>query len=200
MPVRLNQASCGVEPSGTLLVILPGRAMQVGELEAHGFVQSVASLRLNVDVLRADAHSGYYRNDTLLERLRIDVIAPARAAGYTSFWLAGISLGGLAAVRYANSHPSDVDGLFLIAPYFGSARAAEAIAREGGLRHWRAPTVSPLGLTLETYAWRSLRALSLKDRDQPPIYLGYGIHDWNAPVVQVLAEALPASVSGDTTN
>ncbi|MDM0032225.1 alpha/beta hydrolase [Variovorax sp. J22P271] len=167
--------------------------MPVRELETHGFVEAVRSLRLNVDLVRADAHSAYYIDHTVVERLRTDVIAPAQAKGYTSIWLAGISLGGLGAVLYADAHPADVAGLFLISPYFGNAGAAEAIARGGGLKRWRAPSEPPFGMALETQAWRSLGDLSRRGRAQFPIYVGYGLQDWNAPVVQVLAEALPAS-------
>ena len=61
----------------TLLIILPGRGMTLRELEKEGFVSAIRSLDLAVDVLRVDAHLGYYRDRSILERLRADVIAPA---------------------------------------------------------------------------------------------------------------------------
>ena len=190
IPLQVDMTHCAME-TRSLIVILPGRAMPVRQLEAHGFVQAVRSLRLNADVIRADAHSAYYIEETVVERLRRDVIAPAQAAGYSSIWLAGISLGGLGAVLYADAHPRDVAGLFLISPYLGNPSVAQSIAREGGLKRWHVPDEAPFGLARETHAWRSIRDLSQKGRGQLPIYLGYGLQDWNAPVAQVFAEALP---------
>ena len=62
----------------------------------------------------ADAHVGYFRNRSFEDRLRADVMVPARARGYESIWLAGISLGGLGALLYADEHPEEVAGLLLI--------------------------------------------------------------------------------------
>ncbi|MDR6856188.1 serine aminopeptidase domain-containing protein [Variovorax guangxiensis] len=123
----------------TLLIILPGRGMTLRELEKEGFVSAIRSLDLAVDVLRVDAHLGYYRDRSILERLRADVIAPAQAQGYRSIWLAGISMGGVGALRYAEVHPADVQGIVVLAPYLGEPAASQAILEAGGLLRWKAP-------------------------------------------------------------
>ena len=49
----------------------------------------------------ADIHLSYYITRTAIQRLREDVILPARASGYKRISLAGISLGGLGALYHA---------------------------------------------------------------------------------------------------
>ena len=114
--------------------------MTLRELKKEGFVSAVRRLDLAVDVLRVDAHLGYYRDRSILERLRDDVIAPAQAQGYRSIWLAGISIGGFGALRYAEVHPADVQGILVLAPQpRRSPEASQAILQAGGLQRWKAP-------------------------------------------------------------
>src|SRR5712672_3477612 len=55
------------------------------------------------DIVVADLHFGYYLRQTAIERLREDVILPARTRGYQCISLVGISLGGFGALYYAES-------------------------------------------------------------------------------------------------
>ena len=70
------------------------------------------------------------------QRLRWDIVAPARAEGCRSVWLAGISLGGFIALDYASTHPDECDGLCLLAPYLGNRMLIDEIARAPGLAAW----------------------------------------------------------------
>ncbi|HXU46864.1 MAG TPA: alpha/beta hydrolase, partial [Thermoanaerobaculia bacterium] len=79
---------------------------------------------------------GYYREASIIDRLHDDVIAPARARGVETIWLAGISLGGLGASLYARDRPGEIDGLALIAPYLGEDEILEEIEKAGGPRAW----------------------------------------------------------------
>ena len=193
MPAQLDKSACTVE-ARTLLIILPGRGMTLRELEKEGFVSAVRSLDLAVDVLRVDAHLGYYRDRSILERLRADVIAPAQAQGYRSIWLAGISMGGLGALRYAEVHPADVQGIVVLAPYLGEPAASQAILEAGGLLRWKAPPDPLPADEVAAHAWRSVQSLLRRDElpAGPPFYLGYGLSDSLAPSHRVLAQALPS--------
>jgi pimeloyl-ACP methyl ester carboxylesterase len=78
-----------------------------------------------VDLIAVDAHAGYYLRQTVLERLREDVVAPARAAGYEKARLVGISLGGLGAALYATDHADHLAGLILLLPSSATSLCCE---------------------------------------------------------------------------
>jgi hypothetical protein len=82
-------------PSRALLVLLPGRHDTAADFQKHGFVRVARESGAPVDLVAADAQYGYYIARTLGQRLAEDVFAPARARGYRSFWISGISMGGL---------------------------------------------------------------------------------------------------------
>ena len=79
----------------------------------------------------------HLRDRGVHERLRRDILAPARALGCRSIWLAGISLGGFIALDYAAGHPEDWDGLCLLAPYLGNRMLIAQIAGSPGLAAWQ---------------------------------------------------------------
>ncbi|WP_269759566.1 hypothetical protein [Variovorax sp. E3] len=108
----------------TLLVMLPGAYSTPDEFEREGFVQAVRDARLAADVMRVDAHLGYYNNKTILERLSADVMAPARKQGYRHIWIVGISVGGFGGLLYAQTHPGELAGVVTLAPYLANARKA----------------------------------------------------------------------------
>ena len=194
MPTLHDSNGCGTT-THTLLVLLPGRGMTLREMERHGFVAALQAQGLAVDVLRADAHLGYYKDRSILERLRTDVIAPAQAAGYRSIWLAGISLGGLGALLYADAHPEDVAGLLLLAPYLGDDETAKTVVAAGGLLQWQPPPGPPSDGDAEIAiaAWRSAQGVLRRaaSGNPMPLSLGYGLSDRFAVPQQVLARALP---------
>lgn len=191
MPVRRFPAACGPH-ADTLLVLLPGRGMTLGELEREGFIDAVRAQRLAVDVWLVDAHVGYFKARTVVPRLHDDVVAPARAQGYRQVWLAGISLGGFGALLYAEDHPTDVAGTLLLAPYLGEPDATTEIAAAGGLRRWTAPSGELPDPAFDRRLWRSLQVRLESGRAAAsPIFLGYGLQDRLAPSHAVLAGALP---------
>lgn len=192
MPLRRFASGCGGRAQA-LLVLLPGRGMTLGELEREGFVDAVRSQGLALDVVLADAHLAYYKTQTVVQRLHEDVVAPARAQGYRQIWLAGISLGGLGALIYADAHPQEVSGTLLLAPYLGEPDATQEIAAAGGLLRWPAP-VGPLPDTaFDRRLWRSLQArLRPGSARGSPVFLAYGLQDRLSPSHAVLAAALPA--------
>ncbi len=189
---RPAHCAAGLQPD-TLLVLLPGSLSPPEEFEQEGFVRTVRQSGLVADLVLVDAHTGYYFGQTFVDRLRADVVAPARARGYRHVWLVGISIGGLGAMLYADARPDDVAGVVAIAPYLGTRLAAQDIVNAGGLARWRAPPF-PVETDLDAGLWRWLQR---QTRSAPaatpttPIYLGYGLDDRFAYNAEVLGRALP---------
>ena len=69
----------------------------------------------------------------IVERIREDIIIPAKARGYRNIWMLGISMGGMGAIWYDRTHPGDVNGLILLSPYLGEKTIVETIEKAGGL-------------------------------------------------------------------
>ena len=194
MRVIAEPARCAA-PADTLIVMLPGSYSLPEEFQSEGFVKIVRARHLAVDLALVDAHVGYYRNRSIVDRLAEDVIGPARARGYRHVWLAGISIGAVGAMLYADAHPADIDGVVLIAPYLGSQLTAKAIRVAGGLQAWPAPEAVP-GAEIDTLLWRWLQAQTAPEPTavkKLPIFFGYGEQDRFAYNDNVLAAELPSS-------
>ena len=170
-----------------LLVMLPGLGDRAEAFERHAMIQPVLESGLDVDVLAVNAHIGYYRDRSVVPRLREDVIVPARARGYGEIWLLGISLGGFGSLLTASRHPDLVDGLFIMAPFLGPSEPIEEIRRAGGLAKWRREPARE-GWEWDLWAWLSGYA----SREQrPPLLLGFGDRDDGNGSKRLLADALP---------
>jgi pimeloyl-ACP methyl ester carboxylesterase len=143
-------------------------------------------------VLLVDAHVGYYDKRSIVTRLQADIIKPARAQGYEHIWLAGISIGAVGSMLYADAHPDDVDGLLLIAPYLGSRLSAKEIEVAGGLATWQAPNLPSEG-DIDLTLWRWLQAPTSPaiSGKKLPLFLGYGDDDRFVYNDKVLGQALP---------
>ncbi len=196
MAMQRDASACPAQ-TDTLLVLLPGAYSDPEEFVKEGFIDAVRKRRLAVDLLRVDAHLGYYSEEVIIDRLRADVIAPAQARGYRAIWIAGISLGGYGGMVYAEERPGELAGIVAIAPYLGERLIATGIDNAGGLARWRAqpllPEMSPFEKR-ELRVWRWLQAYSADPPlgDHPPLWLGYGMDDRFAFSHRLLAAALPA--------
>jgi pimeloyl-ACP methyl ester carboxylesterase len=194
-PLRtvLDKSSC-TPIATTLLVMLPGAYSNPEEFAREGFVAAVQERKLAVDVLRVDAQVGYYYDTNILTHLRDDVISPARAQGYTSIWILGISVGGFGGLSYAATHPGDITGIVALAPYLGDRTTSIDIANAGGLSRWQAPTEMLPGDKGEQRLWRWLQRYGTDTgkSDLPKLYVGFGIDDRFAFSDRLLAALLPA--------
>lgn len=159
----------------TLVVMLPGALSKPQEFVDEGWLRALHAERgLAADAWLVDAHIGYYQERSILDRLRRDVIEPARAQGYTRIWLAGISIGGFGALGYAARHPGEVDGVLAVAPYLGRRLLLKEIGDAGGPARWRAATVQPQPSEgdLEREIWWQLAG-----GDTSRWFIGYGRDD-----------------------
>ncbi len=186
VPLRTIEIEPGVPGSRSLVVLLPGRRDSPEDFERFGWGELARKAGVGARIVAADAHLGYYYRRTILDRLREDVIAPARAQGVDRIWLAGVSLGGTGSILYSNEHPEDVRGIALFAPFLGEEEVRKEIEAAGGLRGWMPPQpLDPADFQRQMWAW-------LKTEPATPIYLGWGTRDDFAPINGLLAKALPA--------
>jgi len=169
MPV-IRQPADERRQASVLVVMLPGAYSVPRDFIDHGFVSSLRAQGFAVDVMLADAHLGYAENGTLFERLRDDVIMPARREGYRRIWLVGISFGGFASLGLLMRQPEAIEGVLTIAPYVGPPTLLEQVAAAGGPKAY-AETAHP-DADVEAQLWVWLGGSSPALRRQINLYTG----------------------------
>ena len=176
---------------------LPGAYHSHRDFLDAGFADAVRSRGLDIDLVFIDLEMDHIGDRGLIGRLRSAHVAAARAAGL-ELWLCGISLGGLFALDYADSHPGELDGLCLLAPYLGNRVLTGEIAASPGLAGWRPGELAEGDV--ERRIWRCIqeRCASGRAGHAPPgapaaemLHLGYGRDDRFAAAHALMAAALP---------
>lgn len=183
--------AAGPGRSDRQVVLLPGRGSRAKHFERRGFVAAAREHRLAADLVAVDLHFGYYLRGDPPERLRQDVLEPARAAGYAEIHLVGISIGAAAAVALARDNPGRIAGILLMGPFLGPEAMIEEIAA-AGLARW-SPGAAGLSGSFEPFFarnWEYLRR-SARDPSAPPVLLAFGASDRYAAGQRLLAESLP---------
>ena len=174
--------------TGTLVVWLPGRGDQLADFDRNGIAATMREAGVRADAIVVDAHLGYYYRRTIIERLRADVLGPARAQGYRRIVLVGVSLGGLGALLNERDNPGSVDALVLLSPNLGDdQRLFNWIAAAGGPVVWAAGRDARSG-TIYEQLWTYL-GLNLKSL--PPVWLYFGRADPYGGGHRLLAGMLP---------
>lgn len=168
------------------MVWLPGAYHASRDFLDAGFSEAVRTRRLPLDLTLVDLQLPHLGDRSVLERLRSDIVLPARAAG-CSVWLGGISLGGFVALDYAASYPGDLDGLCLLAPYLGNRLLTAEIADAPGIAAWQPGELAETDE--ERRIWRYIKT---RDAGALPLYLGFGRDDRFSAAHELLAAALPA--------
>lgn len=168
------------------MVWLPGAYHAAQDFLTAGFAAAVHARGLALDLTFVDLELQHVADRSALERLRSDLVLPARAAGI-SIWLGGISLGGLFALDYAASHPDEIDGLCLLAPYLGNRMLIDEIARGPGPAAWQPGELAEIDE--ERRIWRYIKSRRPGAR---PLYLGFGRDDRFSAAHEMLASTLPA--------
>jgi pimeloyl-ACP methyl ester carboxylesterase len=173
----------------TCMAWLPGAYHTAEDFVAAGFPDAVHARRKPLDLILVDPELQHVGDRSLLQRLRTEIVLPARAAG-VSIWLGGISLGGLFALDYAASYPDELDGLCLLAPYLGNRILTGEIVRAPGLAAWQPGELAETDE--ERRIWRHIKN---RRADSRPLYLGFGREDRFSAAHELLAATLtPESV------
>jgi pimeloyl-ACP methyl ester carboxylesterase len=168
------------------MVWLPGAYHAARDFVTAGFAEAVRARRTALDLIFVDMELQHVGDRSALERLRSDIVLPARAAGI-SIWLGGISLGGSFALHYAALHSDELDGLCLLAPYLGNRILTDEIARAPGVAAWQPDELAQIDE--ERRIWRYIKS---RRADSWPLYLGFGRDDRFAAAHELLAATLPA--------
>jgi pimeloyl-ACP methyl ester carboxylesterase len=170
----------------TRMVWLPGAYHAAQDFLAAGFAEAVRARQVAMDLTFVDLELEHVGDRSALQRLRSDIVLPARAAG-VSVWLGGISLGGLFALDYAALYPDELDGLCLLAPYLGNRRLTAEIAQAPGLAAWQPGELAETDE--ERRIWRYIKTRRAGSR---PLYLGFGQDDRFSSAHELLAATLPS--------
>jgi pimeloyl-ACP methyl ester carboxylesterase len=175
------------------MVWLPGVFQGPDDFLRAGFDSAARKRGLAIDLQFVQLELEHVGDRSVIEKLSRDIVAPARAAGCRSIWLAGISLGGFFALDYAATRAGECDGLCVFAPYLGNRQLIAEIAAAPGLIAW---DPGPLAQSdEERRIWRFIR-----DRcEQPgsasrPLYLGFGRQDRFAQGHALMAEVLASDM------
>ena len=171
-----------------LIVFLPGAYDSPQDFFDYGFVKAVRDRRLAADIIAIDSHLAYFNNYTIPERMRDDVLLPARQRGYRSIWLVGISLGGLGSLLTTESYPG-VTGVVALAPYVATAEVIAEVKSAGGLAQWR-PETSKASNGWERRLLNWFKRYSAGSVPDTRLLLGYGLQDRFAASLSVLGQTL----------
>ncbi|MBN2382229.1 alpha/beta hydrolase [bacterium] len=173
----------------TLIVLLPGIFSGPSYFVHKGII---ATLQASVcaDIVAVDAHSGYYQDQTLVSRLWLDIISPARKQGYDQVWLIGFSLGGLGALIFAREMPEVIDGIIALSPYLGDNNLRREIQQAGGLAAWQPDLSVASDRYRQVLLW--LQQQGHGTQPGPALYLGYGLDDRMAPLLGLVSQVLPS--------
>lgn len=174
-----------------LFVFVRGLGGSNRSFAEEGMVDETWQRGIDFDMVAPNSHFAYYSERTLIERLRQDVILPAKKKGYKKIWLIGPSMGGLGSLLYVREYPEDIDGVYLISPFLGDDRLINEIKEQGGLGRWKPGAYSP-DEDWQRMLWHWIQA-EVVEHNTPPIYLGYGNDDMYVEAQSLLAAALPES-------
>jgi pimeloyl-ACP methyl ester carboxylesterase len=161
-------------------------------MQSAGMVEAVHSAWPEADVLLAGAALAYYTDGGLAQRLREQVVQPARARGVTRVWIVGASMGGMGALLYDRAYPGELDGIVLLAPYLGERRLLSEIADAGGVLAWQPGPARELDAsTYQHELWRHISSWRDEPQAAARVWVGYGDRDRLRDAIPVLAPLLP---------
>lgn len=166
------------------MILLPGALHGPQDFLREGFAGAVQARGLALDLQLAELEFAHVASEQALPELHDDLLRPAIQAGYRNIWLAGISIGGYVAMRFADRFPGLVHGLFLIAPYPGNRMTTNEIAQAGGLAAWQPGVLAEEDAERGNWRW-------LQRPGKTEVHLGYGTEDRFADAHDMMAVALP---------
>jgi len=162
--------------------------------DEKGFISAVRKKLLPFDMVAPNMHFGYYKDRTLVDRLKNDIIMPAKEKGYKDIWLVGVSMGGLGSIFYLKEHSDDIKGIIILGPFLGEEDILDQISEAGGLDLWE-PSTYDKDEQWQTDIWAFLKRYPHGKTGPPPIFLGLGKNDYYLKGQSILAAYLPPDKS-----
>src|SRR5438874_11183933 len=107
----LIEAPRSAREPGLLLGLLSGTYSAAEDFIREGFTTAVREHGIDAEMALAEVRAAYFADGSIANRIRESVVLPARLRGRSRIWLAGISLGGLAALSFAARHEDDLEGI-----------------------------------------------------------------------------------------
>ncbi len=172
-----------------LVLLLPPIGGMGSHYETNGFIEAVREKGFEADLKILDVNPVLYLQGRIIDLVKTELVDPAKASGYETIILVGVSLGGHGALLYIMQHPEDVDGVVVLAPFLGGDRFAGAIEKAGSLEKWE--DCPALGWDYPCIMWKLLKACVSDPNHQSTIILGYGTEDGFAKQNSLLAKELP---------
>jgi len=163
------------KPKKILVVLLSGFGADANYFEKNDWILAARAITQQVDFVAPHAHFGYYANQTFIERLREDVLKPAKARGYREIWFVGVSMGGMGSILYSQKYPGEVKRIYFIAPYFGDGEVQDEIRASGGLDKWQLRKEN--SDKWQYQIWERLKQISEDPEHRVNIFIGYGDKD-----------------------
>lgn len=189
MRTLIHTADCSAQTE-MLIALLPGSYSQPEDFIREGFPAAVAQQGIDAELALGEVCAAWFADGSIVDRIHEQVVLPARARDRTRIWLAGISMGGLAALCYAARHTSEVEGVVLLSPYPATREVLREMEDAGGLGSWK--PVIPAGGDLEREAWMWLAE---RQPGSPAVHCYFGSSDRFAEGQRLLASTLlPANV------
>ncbi|MGJ8635196.1 MAG: hypothetical protein ACSHX7_14870 [Luteolibacter sp.] len=184
VPVRMIEE--GDDRAEELVVFLPGRWSTVGEFQREGFLQIASERWPGAKLVVPDLHLGYYKDNSMVDRLHEDVILPARKNGVKTVRIVGVSMGGMGAVVYSLLHPGEVDELMLLAPFLGEEAVISEIKAAGKLEDWKPGNIAEKDFSRKI--WKGLKEEWMEGGEMPRVLLGCGEEDRLVGASQLLSK------------
>ncbi len=113
VPMQVLTLRPGPPSTRCAVVFLEGRLDRPESFARAGFDRTLVAAGVDAELVAPDSHIGYFLQDTVVQRLAADVVAPLRARGHDRVWLVGISMGGTGALAYAQRHPDEFRNLLV---------------------------------------------------------------------------------------
>jgi len=132
--------------------LLSGSYSTPEDFVREGFPKAVEDRGIAAWLVMAEVRAAHFSDGSVVRRIRESVVEPALARGHRRVWLAGISLGALAALSYAARHGGDLERIVLMSPYPGTREVLREIDAAGGLAAWR-PEALDANPERDAWAW-----------------------------------------------
>ena len=152
MRTLIETAAAGPRP-GLAFALLSGTYGEPEDFVREGFPAAVREHGIEAEIVMAGVSAASFADGSIVRQIREDVVLPALQRGCRRIWLAGISLGGLAALSFAARHDEDLEGIVLLSPHPATRDVLREVEAAGGISRWKARKGTEGDLEREAWSW-----------------------------------------------